>query len=117
MEVNDVIDQIEHFNTFGKYPFATLVHIFVGGLAGWFLMQGQKAARWAMDGVPSVLIGIAIFAAWCAYEFGEFARIADQVDKDIANGILGLFGGMLIARLWYDTLARIVDTEDKENGR
>lgn len=115
-EINDAIDTIEHFNTFGAYPFSTIIHILVGGIAGWFLMQGRKAARWAMDGVPSTLIGIAIFTFWCAYEFGEFARISDSVDKDIANGILGLFGGMLIAHLWYNTLARIVDNKDENDA-
>ena len=107
-EVNDVIDTIEAINTFGKYPFATLIHVVVGGICGWFLLTGRELCKWGINGTSSSLMGLTIFAGWMTYEIVEFARIADTVDKDIANGLLGLFIGIIISKLiWTYGIAEI----------
>ena len=114
-EVNDVIDTIESFNTFGIYPFSTIIHLVVGGICGWFLMAGRELCKWGINGTSSSLMGLTIFAAWMCYELAEFARIADEVDKDIAMGIFGLFIGMLIAKLiWHYGIAEIERDQRKE---
>ena len=116
-EVNDVIDTIEAINTFGKYPFATIIHVVVGGIAGWLLYCGRELCKWGINGTSSSLMGLTIFAGWITYELAEFARIADDVDKDIANGLLGLFVGIIIGKLiWHYGIAEI-EREKEENGR
>ena len=90
----DWIDQIEHFNTFGLYPFATVAHILIGIWCGRELELGRIKRD-----ISQSLPGFLVFFGWLAYEIIEFARLHDEGDVDIANGLGGVLIGIFIYRL------------------
>ena len=94
----DWIDTIEHFNTFGRYPLATLAHIIVGVWCG----RELELAR-INKNVSQAVPGVVVFLGWLAYEISEFARIKDNVDVDIANGLGGVLLGIAVWRIinWW----------------
>ena len=113
MEANDIIDPIENLNTFGAYPFSTIIHFLIGAISGWLLICGRELCKWRVNGTSSSLMGMTILGLWMAYEFGEFARIHDAVDKDLANGLLGVFIGILVGKLiWTYGIAEIQREEN-----
>lgn len=93
--MSDWIDAIEHFNTFGKYPLATVVHIGIG------MWCGRQLALAHIDKHVSRAISAAVvFVGWLAYEISEFARIHDDVDIDIANGLGAKLIGITVTTLY-----------------
>ena len=93
----DWIDTIENLNTLGKYPFATIIHWTICGFCGYVF---QRATR-LVDVVP----GVFVFLGWITYEIVEYLIEADRADVDIANGLFGLYLGMLVQ--WIVTLWRL----------
>ena len=93
----DWIDTIENLNTLGKYPFATMIHWTICGFCG-YVFQG--ATR-----LEQVAKAVFVFLGWMAYEIVEYLIEADRADVDIANGLFGLYLGMLLQ--WIVTLWRL----------
>ena len=88
----DIIDTIERLNTFGRYPFATLVHIAVGFLCGWHGVKGIHK-----DQTGRVLFAVAFFLFWAGgYEMAEYLTERDSPDIDIANGLAGIVLAMIV---------------------
>lgn len=99
-EVTDVIDTIEQFNTFDRYPFATLVHLTVGIICGWLSERAKQLASIKMPSSPLSLQALLIGIWWIAYETVEFAREHDNGDADIAMGLMGVFIGVILCKIY-----------------
>ena len=92
----DWIDTIERFDTFGRYPFSTVIHWLVGIWCGFRLEYGNRIAS-----------AVVLFAAWVAYETTEYLTEHDNPDVDIANGIGGLLLGIILAHAWQFWRSRV----------
>lgn len=73
---------LEHFNTLHQYAAATLTHWAICGVAG-----GLTVYSHYRGGPTMRLVATVIALWWIAYETTEFARIRDNVDVDLANGL------------------------------
>ena len=94
----DILGTIKGFDTWGVYPFATLIHWLVGFWCG-CQMETSIVKR-----TPSrVISACLVFTAWMVYETVEFVALPnpDRPDIDIANGIIGLFLGVAITHGWH----------------
>lgn len=89
------IDVIERFNTFGKYPFATLIHWLVGYWCGCRL----EVAVLRGGRIEQALGACLVFVSWMVYETTEYLTERDSPDVDIANGIGGLILGIALTHL------------------
>lgn len=90
------ISELKHFNTFADYPVATIAHILVGIWCGRELAIAEQRKN-----LSEAIGAIIVFFAWIAYETVEFARIRDNGDIDIANGIAGIFIGLFLHKLAF----------------
>ena len=92
------IDMIERFNTFGVYPFATLIHWAIGAYCG----RELEIARIHRD-VSAAPTGAVVFFGWIAYEITEYLTEHDSPDVDIANGLGGVLLGIVFCKfcLYY----------------
>ena len=80
---------LEHFNTFGSYPGATVTHWLICAVAGWIVYMARNS--------NAIVFGIVLISWWCLYEVIEFVRIEDNCDIDLANGLFAFVVGVLIA--------------------
>ena len=92
----DWIDTIERFNTWGKYPFATVIHWIVGAYCGVKLAYGKFT-----NNMSETMIGVIVFLGWIAYETTEYLTERDSPDVDIANGLGGLKLGLILYYLYH----------------
>lgn len=95
--MNDWINLIERFDTFGRYPFETLVHICMGVWCG----RELTLAR-----VDKALAAAVVWLGWIAYQLSEMALNLhagkhDDADVDIANGLAGIFIGITLTTLYH----------------
>lgn len=90
----DWIDLIERFNTWGKYPFATLIHWIVGFFCGLEVEAGRLHKN-----VSQSMTGIVVIGMWICYEISEYWTEHDHPDVDIANGIGGVALGIVAVRI------------------
>ena len=93
---------LEHFDTIHAYFAATLTHWAICGVAGALTVRSHYR------GGPVMRIVATLVALWwIAYETTEFARIHDQVDVDLANGLAAYIIGAVGTWLVHYARARV----------
>ena len=86
----------EALNTFHDYASATICHWVLMGICGALTVESHYRGGPMLRHLATVMVGF-----WLAYEWGEFARIADRVDADTANGLLGYAVGALLVSAYH----------------
>ena len=93
--VEFILDQFKNlisgFNTLHDYAAATVVHWILMGVGAVLILRSHYKGGPVMR-----VIGTLLCALWVVYELSEFARIHDNVEKDIANGIFGFCAGAVL---------------------
>lgn len=87
---------LSHFDTLHKYAAATLTHWTICGLAGILTVRSHYRGGPALR-----LIATVVALWWVSYEATEFARIHDNGDVDIANGLASYIMGAVLAWIFH----------------
>lgn len=89
---------LEHFNTFHAYAAATITHWLICGIAGGLITHSHYR-----DGAVLRYVSTIVCLWWISYEVTEFARIGDEGDVDLANGLFAFIVGAGVTWLAHRT--------------
>lgn len=87
-----MLEILEHFDTLHRYFWETIVHWLVCGVSAALTVHSHYRGVEVLRHLGTVVVFF-----WIAYQITEFARIQDDVDIDIANGLIAYIAGALLA--------------------
>ena len=88
---------LEHFDTFHRYAAETLAHWSICAVCAAMTVM----SHYSREGVVLRHIATCVALWWILYEVTEFARIHDEVDVDLANGLASYIAGALLTWGFY----------------